>query len=216
MLSCSSYTALPSPGPLYCAETVPVVWRKFGSVGAVQVFSPRSSAERGPRLCLEPVHGLRHNAFSTKGMGAPLGSWPVLMPRPAFTRPPSPWQTYSGDTTLGYYTEASLNTTSTSATCQTASGLSLCSAWNGQDIGTCYDLADIDTYAQQIVDAFGGDTCAVDWACAAIATCYFSSNEKHWCAWTNRSVCEDAFDSCSVTHIAVRRLPITALETAIV
>ena len=60
-------------------------------------------------------------------------------------------------------------------------GLGLCAEWNGRQIGTCYRLTDIDGLAQELIDAFGGGDCARTWACASLATCYFSSNPRHWC-----------------------------------
>ena len=97
-------------------------------------------------------------------------------------------------------------TSDPSAVCATASGLSLCSEWNGRQIGTCYNVEDIDGLAQQMMDNFGGE-CARAWACAAIATCYFSANPKHWCAFTNASVCYAAFHDCGQTHVQTPDFP---------
>ena len=88
-----------------------------------------------------------------------------------------------------------------------ASGLTLCSEWNGRQIGTCYHVADIDGLAQQLIDAFGGSACAKEWACASLATCYFSSNPTHWCAHIDKADCVAAFDACDVSHIVVPDYP---------
>ena len=140
------------------------------------------------------------------------GSISYSMPGGLFnTSSSSQW---SSDTVvLDGMSEEEVNTTSDDAEYQVASGLSLCSAWNGESIGTCYNISDIDGVAQELVDAFGGGDCAVDWACAAIATCYFSANERHWCAWTNKSVCEDAFNGCDVTHAPSPDYPTSWADT---
>ena len=116
-------------------------------------------------------------------------------------------------TTTPQKTTAKTTTTSDAAECQVASGLSLCAVWNGEAIGTCYNSADIDDRAQELVDAFGGGACAVEWACAAIATCYFSANERHWCVWTNKTVCEDAFNGCGITHAPSPDYPTSWTDT---
>uniref|UniRef100_A0A7S1JEU0 GH16 domain-containing protein n=1 Tax=Eutreptiella gymnastica TaxID=73025 RepID=A0A7S1JEU0_9EUGL len=94
-------------------------------------------------------------------------------------------------------------TTSLLATCQVAKGLVLCSEWNGLSVGTCYALSEFDYRAAQEMQQFGGGGCAREWACASIATCYFSSQPEHWCAWTNKSVCYSAYTACGVTHVPV-------------
>ena len=91
---------------------------------------------------------------------------------------------------------ANVSTTSDAAECRVASGLALCARWNGRRIGTCYAVRDIDALAHALVRAFGGSQCAVEWACASLATCYFSSNPRHWCAHADRALCEAAFDDC--------------------
>jgi hypothetical protein len=46
---------------------------------------------------------------------------------------------------------------------------------------TCYTMADVDAVAERLLAAFGGGDCAREWACAAVLTCYFSDNPRHWC-----------------------------------
>ena len=104
-------------------------------------------------------------------------------------------------------------TTDASAECQIASGLRLCSELNGQHIGTCYSLSEIDSLAQQIVDAFGGGNCALSWACTSLATCFHSSNPRHWCIFANATVCADAFDACGVTHVPSPDYPVSLTHT---
>ena len=98
------------------------------------------------------------------------------------------------------------NTTSPQAECQTARGLAVCAEWNGRAVGTCYRVEEMDAVAQQTVRAFGGE-CARQWACAAVATCYFSDNPRHWCAFTPDMVCRAAFRACGMKHVAVPDIP---------
>ena len=51
--------------------------------------------------------------------------------------------------------------------------------------------------------AFGAGDCAREWACASLATCYFSSNPRHFCAHVNETSCAAAFDRCGVSHIVL-------------
>ena len=90
----------------------------------------------------------------------------------------------------------------------------VCKAWNGQQIGTCYSLTEIDSLALELMRAFGGGQCAREWACAALATCYFSANPRHWCRHEDKATCAAAFDGCGVSHIVVPDFP-AALEPAV-
>ena len=106
------------------------------------------------------------------------------------------------------------DTTAPGAACQTASGLVTCSRWNGRPVGTCYAVADLDALAAELIAAFGGGDCARDWACAALATCYFSANPRHWCAHADKAECAAAFDGCGVSHVTLPDVP-PSLEPAV-
>ena len=79
-------------------------------------------------------------------------------------------------------------------------------------MGTCYNISEIDGLAQQIVDRFGG-TCAQSWACAAVATCYWSALPQHWCVVTNASVCAAAFEGCGLEHAETPDFPPSLTHT---
>ena len=93
------------------------------------------------------------------------------------------------------------------AQCQRATKLEFCSEWNMQRVGTCYPVWEIDTYARQLAQSYGDEDCAREWACAAIATCYFSPNPRHWCRHVDGHMCHAAFRNCSRSHIPVPDFP---------
>ena len=75
-----------------------------------------------------------------------------------------------------------------------------------KQVGTCYAVSEMDLRAREIMERYGG-SCAQSWACAVVATCYFSANPKHWCEVTNSSVCYDTFESCGLEHVEMWDFP---------